>query len=611
MIRIKRFNIFFTLFSIVLILVAVAIEQQYISQNNVTPFSQQVSYNPLINVELVNYLGNVTELSISLNGAYTVNDESIDSNRSYRIKIENGKLALYDGSIKLQENTSFTFKPNEYNQQSLLRINNRPYLGDMQFAIKGSFIRPVNTLPLEDYLKGVVPHEMPASWAIEALKVQAIAARTYAMAHIHRVINDTINYQVYAGYAWHPNSTRAVTETAGETIHFNNSLALTVYSSSNGGRTESNANAWGGQSLPYFPIKDDPYDPIHPWNFRINKIQIDLTNRDLQRPETWWDSAREVDATITNNMKAWLSRNGYPNSEIKITSVPRLSFSNQRTSGGRVRRGDITVEFAVKSLANNEYVRNSDGSLRIHELRLEDTTAQQIRAMIGISLVRSYLIDSVEVTGSSFIVSGRGFGHGVGMSQWGAKGMADQGASYQDILQFYYPGTKLVSSASNQSPTEIPTNEPPKDSKDEPIEETVDETSEESVKEAVTEILLTINSKTARVNGQNVRMLEAPFLNNGRTLVPLRFVSEQLGANVHWNGTNRTITITDLDNRLVLRDNSRSVTVNGRNETIDVAPQIIRGTTFVPLRFISEQLNGTVHWNPTARIVHVKRIEIH
>ncbi|MDX5476347.1 MAG: SpoIID/LytB domain-containing protein [Bacillaceae bacterium] len=400
---------------------------------------------PNVTVKLVNYLGNVNELTIHFTGNYLLNNNfQIENGKTYRLRNENNTLVLLEGSNRIHTFNEFTFVPSMYNEEHRIRINNRPYLGTMRFIAEGSFVRPVNILPVEDYLKGVVPSEMPASWHLEALKAQAVAARTYVAMQGAKVIDDTINFQVYAGYAWHSNSTRAVVETSGQTLMHNGRYISAVYSSSNGGRTESNANVWGGTSLSYLPIKDDPYDSIDPWTFTINKTQIDLSNLNLSTPETWWTQTRERDTTIPNNIKTWLYNNGYKNTEIKIVSIPTMSFSNQLTSGGRVRNGDITVNFFVRSLATNDFVRNADGTIRLHTVEYKNTTAQRIRAMIGINLVRSYLVDSVRETSASIVVNGRGWGHGVGMSQWGAKGMADRGFKVAEILQFYYPGTTLT-----------------------------------------------------------------------------------------------------------------------------------------------------------------------
>lgn len=414
------------------------------------PFQQtkaaaQSNQQPTVTVKLVNYLGNVQELTINFTGHYLLNSTiPIESGKTYRLRNQNGKLIMFDGNKEVHSFNEFTFVPSVYNEQHLIRINNRPYLGTMRFIPEGNIVRPINIVPMEDYLKGVVPSEMPASWSLEALKAQTVAARTYAASQGSRVMDDTINFQVYAGYEWHPNSTRAVNETSGQTLMHNGRYISAVFSSSNGGRTESNANAWGGAILSYLPIKEDPYDAVNPWNITMNKTQIDLTNLNLANPELWWATTREKDATISNNMKAWLASNGYANSEIKLVSIPTLKFSDQLTTGGRVKNGDITVQFFVKSLATNQFVRNADGTLKLHTIEWKNTTAQRIRAIIGINLFKSYLIDNVKETSSTIVVNGRGWGHGVGMSQWGAKRMADSGFKVHEIVQFYYPGTTLT-----------------------------------------------------------------------------------------------------------------------------------------------------------------------
>ncbi|MGG3467101.1 SpoIID/LytB domain-containing protein [Neobacillus pocheonensis] len=174
------------------------------------------------------------------------------------------------------------------------------------------YVRPINSVSMEDYLKGVVPIEMYPSWNIEALKTQAVAARTYAMSYTTRgVIDDTILYQVYGGYNWTANSTKAVDETEGQVAQFNGRLISAVYSASNGGRTETNTNAWGTALVPYLAIRQDPYDPKTVWSFTIHKTQIDLTSKDLAKASEWWSTTKEADLAITSNIKMWLTDNGY------------------------------------------------------------------------------------------------------------------------------------------------------------------------------------------------------------------------------------------------------------------------------------------------------------
>lgn len=539
----------------------------------------------LMNVKLINSLGQaVKELPFTINGQYKMNELVLKENMKYRIEIVNGKLVLYENNSFLKEGTAFEFRPIEYNYETYMTIKNTPYLGMINFVVEGTSIRPINTLPIEDYLKGVIPHEMPASWDLDALKAQTVAARTFAMSYQGKIIDDSTNYQVYSGYNWHPNGTRAVDETKGQILRYNGDLVLTVFSSTNGGITESNENVWGGVALPYLSVKEDPYDPAQPWNLSLDQTQINISDKDLYNPEQWWNNVTESNENIASNIKSWLLKNGYPNFEIKLIAIPAFSFAEKRTTGRRVLQGNITLQFALRHTITNEFVKNEDGSLKIQELKLENVSAQRIRSMMGLNLIKSYLIDSVVNNGKTYIVSGRGYGHGAGMSQWGAKQMADKGKNYQDILQYYYPGTALTSiDSSGKAKLDL-----------EPSEVTK-------------EVLLTIGRKQAVVNGNKFSLLEAPLIKNNRTLIPLRFVSEQLGTSVHWDPSTRTITITDQNRILVLKDKRKDLTINGKLVTMDVSPEIINMTTFVPIRFVAEQLNGKVVWNPTQRTVYVKR----
>lgn len=403
----------------------------------------EAGYEPVIQVKLVNYLGNKTEISLKPSGSYTTSDGnvSLKSNVLYTLKSENGRIVLYEDKRRLKEFESFEVKPSA--AENTLAINNRPYLGSFQFVMENKvYIRPINAISMENYVKGVVPNEMPATWNGEALKVQAVAARTYAISYIHKVIDDTIHYQVYGGKNWHPNSTKAVDETAGEVLKYKGALISAVFSASNGGKTESNTNAWGNTFVPYFKIKEDPFDPKMTWSISFNKKQMDLAGKDLVKSDIWWSSAKESDTVITSNIKKWIQQNGFANKEIKIVNIPHLSL-HAPTSGGRVSKGSITVEFLVKDL------RDADGKLAVQKLQFTDTSASKIRAIIGNRVILSYLVDSVSNTGSTIRLQGSGDGHGVGMSQYGAKKAAELGKSYKDILAFYYEGTTLVKEYEN------------------------------------------------------------------------------------------------------------------------------------------------------------------
>lgn len=398
---------------------------------------------PIVNVKLVNYLGNKTEISIIPNGNYQIENTNIvlENKTQYKLKIEGSKIKVYKNNSVLGQFESIKITPLSPNNS--LSINNRAYLGSFNFVketIKEkTHIRPINSINIENYLRGVVPAEMPALWPKEAVKAQAVAARTYAMKNIGKTINDTISYQVYGGInSHHPNSDAAVKETEGLVLKYNGMLIDAVFSASNGGKTESNANAWNSAPVPYLTIKDDPFDTNITWNILLNKQQIDLSEKNLKNPDEWWNLTVEKDSTITSNIKTWLSNNKDLKKEnIKIISVPKLSLTDPG-SGGRVTKGSIIINYVEKN------TRNKNNELLIQELKLENVPAATIRALVGNSVMKSYLVTNIEETSNTIFVAGRGYGHGVGLSQYGAKARAEAGHSFREILSFYYPGTNLV-----------------------------------------------------------------------------------------------------------------------------------------------------------------------
>ncbi|MEH7096644.1 SpoIID/LytB domain-containing protein [Neobacillus vireti] len=385
---------------------------------------------PKMQVKLVNYIGNQSQLTITPTGDYLVEEANIQltSGKSYLVKFDNSKISLVEGSTLLFQTDSLNLVP--LAEMNYLTINKRAYLGSFHFIPEnGKYVRPINDVFMEDYVKGVVPFEMMASWNKEALKSQAVAARTYALSYLNKVIDDTINYQVYGGYAWHPNSTAAVDETKGEVLKSNGRLISAVFSASNGGKTESNTNVWGTSPVAYLTIKTDEFDAKTPWTFSVKKQQINPSI-------IVWDQMKEADTSLTSSIKTWMLTHGYAGKDIKITAIPVLSLTTP-TSGGRVSKGNITIEFLTKDKVD------PSGLFTPQKLEYKNVPASQIRAMVGIRTMLSYLVTTITETTEMTTVSGLGDGHGVGLSQWGAKNRADAGQKYNEILAFYYDGTTL------------------------------------------------------------------------------------------------------------------------------------------------------------------------
>ena len=120
---------------------------------------------------------------------------------------------------------------------------------------------------------------------------------------------------------------------------------------------------------------------------------------------------------------------------------------------------------------------------------------------------------------------------------------------------------------------------------------------DENKKEALKSIIMAVDSDTAMISGKTVKLVASPVIKDGRTLVPVRFVSENLGSDVDWNNDTREVTISDGSNRIVLKIDSDNVSVNGVLYKLDVPAMIIGNSTMVPIRFVSESLGAKVEWN--------------
>lgn len=389
----------------------------------------------LVNVKLINYIGETTKLDIKLKGAYFTLDStfSLMEGKTYHLQVKGGEFLLEGDGEKQRIKGPLYLVPDSYDHKHNILINSRPYLGVVEFHIeRDKYIRPVNQLPLEDYLKGVVPFEVIASWPLETLKAQALAARTYAVSHLGKVIDDTINYQVYGGFVWNVKTTKAVEETTGEVIMYDKRLIEALYSSSNGGVTENNSHVWGGITKPYFPIKEDPYDPTRPWELKLQETQIELEDIRFNDPN-WWNKTKEKDKKITAAIKQWLKKNGYTG-DIRILSVPRFELANEQLESKRSVKGSIEVIFLQLLI---------DGTIIVEREALIDEKLTQIRQMLGGGHFKSYFITTLEQIGDKYILKGKGYGHGVGMSQYGASVMGERGKTYEEIIQFYFPGTSI------------------------------------------------------------------------------------------------------------------------------------------------------------------------
>jgi len=292
-------------------------------------------------------------------------------------------------------------------ERGYIYLNSSPYRGFIKIVRYKGDILIVNYLPIEEYLKGVVPFEMGRlpERMIEALKAQAVASRSYALRSMKRNmpydLGNTIAHQVYGGMRKETDVTnRAVEETKGVVPTYRGRPIDARYSSTCGGRTENNEEVWNSKPVPYLRSVYDgrfgkPFCRFSPhFNWRV------VFGR------------KEFFDTVKMRIK-----------EIFGKEVNRINYVkiSRRTRSGRVR----TVE-----------VRTDRGKFKVERDRIRSLFPKN-----GISL--KSLLFSMEVRGDKIVVSGHGYGHGVGMCQYGAMEMARDGYTYDKIIRHYYRGVSL------------------------------------------------------------------------------------------------------------------------------------------------------------------------
>lgn len=314
-------------------------------------------------------------------------------------------------------------------RDNLMTIASSRYRGALVFAASGSEISAINDVDVEDYLKGVVPKEMPASWHEEALKAQAVVARSYQATNRtkHQAqgfhVCATTHCQVYGGYAAEqPSTNRAVEATRGELLYYGGRPAEGYFHSSSGGRTESSGNLWNLQ-LPYLVGVEELFAEgsiYDQWSarFTFSEIRLLLQSNGIDIGEV---TGAQITKTTENGRALELTILGTRGTHVLQKDRIRIFFG-----GERVRSTYVTI--AGQSTAQQS-VRRNDGTLS------------------GIFYALADIIDLSQGTtpaaGNEVVFEGRGYGHGVGMSQYGAAAMAKKGYDYREILRHYFTGIDI------------------------------------------------------------------------------------------------------------------------------------------------------------------------
>lgn len=384
---------------------------------------------------------------------------------------------LYDGNDMVVAFTNQTKKVGFKGvDEDYINVGQRKYRGYLElYPTTTNKFTLVNVVPFEEYLYAVVPSEMPSSWDIEALKAQAVSARTYAEMQMSKHISsgynvcDTQDCQVYLGVGNESeNSTNAVNQTKGEEAYYNGQLIDAVFSSSSGGVTANSEDVWN-EEVPYLREKEDPYDTEGlVWSRSVTTSDLTgmLENKgqDIGVPvsisiDEVSDNGRVNKLTIigTDGSYSLTKENiRYFFAYGSMASLPSRLFTV--TSNSTSTNSSSTVFDNTSTDDYELYVTNGDDT---ESIDLEDATIMSAIDegsistdsvyVMGKDSTSSYDVDNSSsnnnggqsVEGTEFVISGKGYGHGVGMSQYGAKGMAEAGYDYKEILKFYYTGIEI------------------------------------------------------------------------------------------------------------------------------------------------------------------------
>jgi len=343
------------------------------------------------------------ELLVKSRGTYEVIDleskQVVDNGRSshfMRVSLQGDRICIENDCFVAK--AGLRIKPSRY--FSVMRGNQERRFRGMLNVLKTSDhdgLLIINRLGLEDYLKGVLPHEISERWPLAAINAQAVAARSYALYQMslgkEKLFDLTadIYSQVYGGLsAEHYRTNIAVERTRGEVLYYSGAILPAYFHATCGGHTEDASQMWRYSDLP--PLRGVPcpfctLSPHYHWQKTIPLQEIADTLKDAGHGLTKLTMIEILDRNDSQRIK-----------EIKFTDVSGKSI--------------VLTGKAFRNLFGPNVIRSNQ-----YRLSLIDNTAE---------------------------FKGLGWGHGVGLCQWGALGMARKGYTYKEILTYYYPGAELT-----------------------------------------------------------------------------------------------------------------------------------------------------------------------
>jgi len=412
------------------------------------------------------------------------------------IRIDNGVEIFGDASNSVLIVSPSAFSLTDGNNGNL-SLEGKAYRGSLTFSVSGNVMTAINIINSEEYLYSVLPSEMPASWHIEALKAQAISARSYLYTNASKHsasgygLCDGVHCQVYSGVRTeHANSSRAVNETKGQAAYYDNKIISAFFFSSSGGITDNSENSWSSPT-PYLKSVievNEPNAEVWTRTFTMQEINQLLINTNANI-----GTATGVSISDIRNERVYELTIYGTNGTKKITGESiRTFFATSKDGSLKSRYFRINEEVpAINGSASvgnsqqnnipqpqepfiddNVFIQSRTG---VHQVNKNELFAHTNGGVIklgstlgvigaggaqnNINATQSQAPNNNNVYSNStytpstnalntihtstITINGRGWGHGIGLSQFGAKGMAEQGYSYEQIIKHYYQGATV------------------------------------------------------------------------------------------------------------------------------------------------------------------------
>ncbi len=290
------------------------------------------------------------------------------------------------------------------------------YEGKLELWATAEGIVIINELSVEKYLKAVVPSEMPASYELEALKAQAVCARSYAYRQMENYgypeykahVNDSTDYQVYGNSSIQKETNQAVKETKGQVVYYKGEIATTYYFSTSNGYT-TDMRAWGTKR--------------NGANSYLKAVAVSGKKGDYEKNLPWYRWKANIPVQTLSNLIGL-------NTGKDIGTLKSVKVTKR---GG----GDVAIQ--IKAIGENGSVTvDTENKIRAafggsgYQIELQDGSTTDSKNLLPSAFF------TIKKSGDVFVIEGGGFGHGIGMSQNGANEMAKQGKNYREILEHFY-----------------------------------------------------------------------------------------------------------------------------------------------------------------------------